>query len=441
MPKFATLTNSYALRGWSSLPKALVNVETGALFPLPDAVDYVMNSCDGKTDFDSLLFLPRHLGILEALEQQGMVTVSDQPSQLLDYQARRGADVPLITNVHWAITGRCNLHCRHCYMDAPIRRSPEPDWQTVEKIIGEFVTANVPAVTLTGGEPFLRLDIFDILALLKDRQIAVRGLFTNGLLVNARTLTRLEAIGIRPEFNLSFDGVGWHDRMRGTPNIEQAVIETIQLLKDHGYIVAVSTCVDRESAPDLMATYELMKRLDVELWRVMTPYASGAWSRNGIPPMTLDEELAHYQPVLTRWVADRFPMVMQLGTLFDGRTQSLHDYKPPRSFSITPESPACATSAFGAYLTPEGKLLPCLAYTDTPLHAAMPSIHTRGFAAAYRDTRLRDICDLTRQELFSDNPECATCEHFRECGSGCRAMAYRESGRVTACHRQMWEPF
>jgi hypothetical protein len=123
MPKrYAKLTKNWLMRGWSDLPFAVVNWMTGDLRPVDKKIAYVLRACDGQTDFNSLLFLPVHIKILEKLIEQGIAEECAPGDTIADSQGYHKADNPHLRGVHWSVTGRCNLHCRHCYIEAPGQR-------------------------------------------------------------------------------------------------------------------------------------------------------------------------------------------------------------------------------------------------------------------------------------------------------------------------------
>lgn len=126
---------------------------------------------------------------------------------------------PELSLVAINLTQRCNLACKHCYLDADNRERPDP---------GELTTAEVTAllarlaqrctetmVVLTGGEPLLRKDLEDIISAGADL-----GLFmvvgTNGMLLTARRVASLKAAGLAGA-GISLDSLDEqrHDRFRG----------------------------------------------------------------------------------------------------------------------------------------------------------------------------------------------------------------------------------
>ncbi|MGE4267228.1 MAG: radical SAM protein [Deferribacterales bacterium] len=437
MAKYAVLNKDWALRGWTTLEKAAVNTVSGRVVPLVNRADYVLRSCDGKTDFEMPIFLDTHLEILNILEKQKIVTIMDTESSIQPYQKFRKAECPYVMNVHWAITGRCNLKCMHCFMESPSIRSDNPTFKQIETTVKSFIEANVPAVSLTGGEPLIRKDLFDIIALLNSEHIAVRQIYTNGILITEEILKKFEALPFKVQFNVSFDGVGWHDRMRGLKGTEEKTLRAIRMIKEAGHELCVATTIDRLSVVSLFETYETMKQYGVGVWRIMTAEDSGNWHEHRDLSLTLDEELKAYSPLFKRWHEDGHPMVVQFGYLFDGRKEGFEEFKPPVTIKHDAKSKACSTCAYSTYLGPEGKLLPCHIYTGTELEKQLPSIYEVGFAGAYNNELLRSINDMTIGDLFGENPECEGCAHLERCGIGCRAKAYSDYGKVTAKDGQM----
>jgi radical SAM protein with 4Fe4S-binding SPASM domain len=125
-------------------------------------------------------------------------------------------------------------------------------------------------VGITGGEPFMRKDLVDIVRAVSEAcgrpRIIVN---TNGYLTE-RILTALQALRpIKPQVGvgISLDGTGAaHDRMRGTANAFQKVIRTLRALKDEGFRdLRVSYTATNDNVGELVAVYELARKLGVEL--------------------------------------------------------------------------------------------------------------------------------------------------------------------------------
>ena len=90
-------------------------------------------------------------------------------------------------SISWNLTKRCNLNCDHCYLDADFRggfRTDELDTIQCKKVIDQIAEVNPNAfLILTGGEPLLRPDIYELIRYAADKKFMVV-LGTNGTLIN-----------------------------------------------------------------------------------------------------------------------------------------------------------------------------------------------------------------------------------------------------------------
>ena len=97
--------------------------------------------------------------------------------------------------VIWNLVRRCNLTCRHCYsISADIDFPGELDTAEATRVLGDLKAARVPALILSGGEPLLRPDLFDIAARAKHLGFYL-GLSTNGTLIDQPLARRIASAG------------------------------------------------------------------------------------------------------------------------------------------------------------------------------------------------------------------------------------------------------
>jgi radical SAM protein with 4Fe4S-binding SPASM domain len=423
---FARLERNWLLRGWTDLPRSAVNTATGELLPLDPDTWYAAESCDGTTDFHSLAFLPLHRERLAFLTAKGIAAPCHPGDSIAPQQRARFADNPCLAGIHWCLTGRCNLRCRHCYMEAPAARYGELPFHTLADFIDQFEEAGVLHVSLTGGEPFLHNALPQLLERLAQKHIGISRIFSNGLLVTEARLEQLKRLGFTPPFQISFDGVGAHDRMRGVSGCEAAVLDAIRRICDAGFNVGVSTSFDRDALATLPATYELMKALKVSSWQIAAPQPAGNWRHNPGTIASLEEKAVVCEELLRRWLADGRPFYIQLAGFFRGGRESA----PASSADYTAESFDCGACRDHPNLLPDGTLLPCPAYVDSPLQATMPNLQRERLSALWRNSPVRDLADLRKQTVLEANPDCAACLLFSECGAGCRAAALAATGRL-----------
>jgi MoaA/NifB/PqqE/SkfB family radical SAM enzyme len=162
-----------------------------------------------------------------------------------------------------AVNLECNARCSMCGI-----------WKLHEKgTLAPEAYSNLPSslerVGITGGEPFMRDDIADIIRTVHRAagapQIVVS---TNGYLTK-KILTAVEAVDdLRPRIGigLSLDGVGAaHDRIRGTRNAFDKVMRTAAALKARGVSnLRFSFTISKDNVEEVPATYELSRKLGIE---------------------------------------------------------------------------------------------------------------------------------------------------------------------------------
>jgi radical SAM protein with 4Fe4S-binding SPASM domain len=378
------------------------------------------SACDGLTNLDDATGYLQQIILLNPLIKAGLAEECEPKDAINPWQFYRQAANPYVRSVHWSITGKCNLKCRHCYVEAPDSRYGELPLPDILRIIDQLAAANVHGVELTGGEPLLRRDLPDILTALAKQQIAVRQIYSNGILITPEILRTIKEQGFTPRFQISFDGCGTHDAMRGVSGAEAPTLQAIRFLREHDVPVIVATCIDRNNLGALPATYEMMKELGIQYWRIAPPQAIGNW-RQSKAGLTLEAALPVCASVAKRWHEDGRPFRLQMPGYRS-------DEESPATY--TPESYDCMVGRETPSLLPDGTLLPCPAYTDTAISGQMPNLLRESFGEIWTESALRELLNTKKSAVLAQNSECDACEHFAGCGGGCRASAVSATGEL-----------
>src|SRR5919108_3670447 len=140
-------------------------------------------------------------------------------------------------SVSWNLTQRCNLECAHCYMSAFAGADTRRELTTAEcrRVIDEIAQVNPNVfLILTGGEPFLRKDLFDIAAYAADQRFTV--VFgTNGVLLREREAKAMRTHGVLGA-SISLDSVDAtrHDRFRHLPGAWDGAVRATKVLTQEG---------------------------------------------------------------------------------------------------------------------------------------------------------------------------------------------------------------
>src|SRR5512134_2205254 len=161
--------------------------------------------------------------------------------------------------VIWNLIRRCNLTCKHCYSISADKDFPgELSTAEVFAVMDDLKRFRVPVLILSGGEPLLRRDIFDIARRAKDMGFYV-GLSSNGTLINESNIGNIAEV----DFNyvgVSLDGIqGTHDRFRRMEGAYDASLHGIRLCRDLGLKVGVRFTMTQDNAHDLPALLRLVE--------------------------------------------------------------------------------------------------------------------------------------------------------------------------------------
>ena len=166
--------------------------------------------------------------------------------------------------VIWNLIRRCNLNCKHCYsLSADVDFKGELSTEEVFGIMDDLRRFGVPALILSGGEPLMRADIFDLTRRAKEKGFYV-ALSTNGTLIGPANIAAIAEAGYG-YVGISLDGIGaTHDRFRRHEGAYQASLAALRLCRDRGIKVGVRFTPTFDNAHELPALLELVEREGIE---------------------------------------------------------------------------------------------------------------------------------------------------------------------------------
>jgi heme d1 biosynthesis radical SAM protein NirJ len=170
------------------------------------------------------------------------------------------AHVPSGPVVIWNLVRRCNLTCQHCYSISCDRDFPgELSTAEVVRVMHDLRAYGVPVLILSGGEPLLRPDLFDIAQYAKALGFYV-GLSTNGTLIDEAMAARIASAGF-DYTGISLDGLeATHDCFRRKAGAHRAALSGMRACREAGVKVGVRFTLTETNAPELPAMLELLDR-------------------------------------------------------------------------------------------------------------------------------------------------------------------------------------
>ena len=176
--------------------------------------------------------------------------------------AREQTPAPPLRMVAWEITRGCNLSCLHCR--ALSGEGPYPGELTTEEclqLVDDIASFSNPVVILTGGEPMLRPDVYQIAEYGTGKGLRMV-LATNGTLLTEDMARRLRAAGIR-RISISLDGADAesHDQFRGVNGSFEGGLRGIRYAKKVGLEFEINTTVTQHNLAQLPQILDLTVNL------------------------------------------------------------------------------------------------------------------------------------------------------------------------------------
>jgi heme d1 biosynthesis radical SAM protein NirJ len=161
--------------------------------------------------------------------------------------------------VIWNLIRRCNLTCKHCYSISADTNFPgELSTEQVCAVMDDLKAFRVPVLILSGGEPLLRPDIFDIAKRARAKGFYV-GLSSNGTLIDEQNIDRIAECDF-DYVGVSLDGLGaTHDRFRRLDGAFAASLKGIRLCRDLGLKIGVRFTMTQDNAHDLPGLLKLVE--------------------------------------------------------------------------------------------------------------------------------------------------------------------------------------
>ncbi|WP_412480986.1 heme d1 biosynthesis radical SAM protein NirJ [Azonexus sp. IMCC34839] len=197
--------------------------------------------------------------------------------------------------VIWNLIRRCNLTCKHCYSISADTNFPgELTTEQIYTVMDDLKAFRVPVLILSGGEPLLRPDIYDIAKRAKAQGFYV-GLSSNGTLIDEGNIDRIAEC----DFNyvgVSLDGLGaTHDKFRRLEGAFEKSLHGIRLCRDLGLKIGVRFTMTQDNAHDLPGLLKLVEDEGIDRFYFSHLNYAGRGNKNR------KDDAQHK---LTRWAMD-----------------------------------------------------------------------------------------------------------------------------------------
>jgi radical SAM protein with 4Fe4S-binding SPASM domain len=171
--------------------------------------------------------------------------------------------IPLV--ISWNLTRKCNLKCPHCYINATTQQlKTELTTEESKNLIDQICEVSRPLLILSGGEPLLRKDVFELVRYGAEKGLKM-GLGSNGSLIDGVAVKNLKEAGIET-VSISLDShiPEQHDEFRGVNGSWEKAVRAIKALRENGVLVQVNTTVTQQNYDQIDDIMSLAEKLGVE---------------------------------------------------------------------------------------------------------------------------------------------------------------------------------
>jgi heme b synthase len=335
--------------------------------------------------------------------------------------------VPPLRLVAWETTRNCNLNCVHCRAAATCGPySGELDTAAAFRLLDQIAEVAKPIIILTGGEPLLRKDIFDIAKYGHDKGLRMV-MAPNGTLVTGKMAQKMAASGIQ-RISISLDGstAESHDAFRGVDGAYQGALQGIENAKAAGIDFQINTTITKTNLDQIPKILKLAESLGAVAHHIflLVPTGRGKY--------IVDQEIdaKEYEETLNWFYDQRDKTSLQLKA-----TCAPHYYRILRqraredgqtvtfeSHGLDAVTRGCLAGTGFCFISHRGIVQPC-GFLDLDCG----DVTRQPFGEIWRNskhfTQLRNFGEL--------KDKCGACEYKRVCG-GCRARAYEATGDYMA---------
>ncbi|HEY8321613.1 MAG TPA: TIGR04053 family radical SAM/SPASM domain-containing protein [Candidatus Baltobacteraceae bacterium] len=206
--------------------------------------------------------------------------------------------------VYWEMTQACALACRHCRaeamsMPAPGELSIAECRDLLQQIAG--FDKPLPQLILTGGDPLKRADVYDLIDQAKALGLTVSITPSATPDLTFAVLAKLKSHGIE-SLGLSLDGsdAARHEAVRGVEGCFGWTVRAAEAAAELGMPVQINTLVSEETAEDLPAIYDLLKKMKITRWSLFYLIAVGRGKALQPVSAARGEALMHWTYDLSR---------------------------------------------------------------------------------------------------------------------------------------------
>ena len=373
---------------------------------------------------------------MQKLKAEGLLSICGKGEYCLQPWQKMSCSNRYFPAMNWMLTERCNCDCLHCFNASGAAGGSKEEWKTEDarELLDEAQRCQINAITLTGGEPMLHKDFFEILAMIYERNMYVEELNTNGHFITRESLDRMKQLGCKPLMKISFDGLGCHDWLRNRDGAEEIALRAIRLCTENGFRVKVQTNVHRLNQHVMRKTAEQLEKLGAEEMRIIRTSESPRWRAVAGDACLKPEE--YYDGMLRfmeEYIGEKHTMNLDIWQLMAFYPQyGAYTIKPVNcaEHRYRDEQVVCRGNRGMVAVGANGNVYPCMQLSGSyeRFGIQLGNVKRDGLQTLLTEGSYLDEVCTTVGVLADKNSTCGNCEYFKYCCGGCRAIAFALTG-------------
>lgn len=327
-------------------------------------------------------------------------------------QEQRKPGPPL---VGWEITSQCNLTCPHCFSAAAKRPHDEMGTEECREVVKDMARIGVGHIGWTGGEPLLRQDLEELIALAKSLGMK-SSITTNGVPLDEKRALSLKEAG-NHAIQISLDGSTPEQnyKMRRTTEEEfYKIIEAIEICRKHNIKLFLATLLGRENLHDAPEMVKIAKKAGLTTIRFcgFTPVGRGKRA-------DVRERLEFNRHMLD--LMDFVKKLQKDRTIIPMYDPGFGPVPPTYHFH------ECIAGKETFYLKGNGDIYPCTSLLHRKFKVG--NIRERSLEEIWNDPAIEEMSVFPRETIHGP---CRDCDIFDRCHGACRGAAFAHTGDISA---------
>lgn len=388
----------------------------------------IISMCDGKSTLKKIIktlcekygesykeSVENVLAFANEMKEKGFIQESKFPPP-----QRVNKENTLYESIWINVTNACNLRCIHCHLSSGTPLENELTTEEIYNIISEVKELGVKEIVISGGEPFCRKDILEILEYVRNRCERVT-LITNGTLITEEIAEKLSNLKLAIQVSLDGASKETQDFIRGKDSYEKT-LKGLQNLVAHNANVRVAMTIMKRNMDEIQEMADLVKNLGVKYLHFPTLQVKGRAKK--------------YEPVLRLEEEDMVAAVMEMHKLSQaGDIIITVERNIQEELDTLGQKDLCGAGSSLVSVAADGNVYPCAGLHEDEFCAG--TIREKSLKEIWKES---EVFKKLRQLSVLDIEKCSSCELKFICGGGCQVDKHHAHGRLDIptplCHAQ-----